>query len=258
MDDGQRQEAKHSVLRETDDEARSLARRLVRGARHAALGVIDPESGFPNVSRALVATDEFGQPVLLVSALSAHTAGLREDGRASLLFGEPGKGDPLAHPRITVQCRAGVVSRSNPARTSIRRRFLNRHPKSQLYVDFPDFSFFRLEITGAGLNAGFGKAYALSAHDLTIASPAAPAILEMEQGALEHMNADHADAVSLYAAFFAGEKTGAWRMTGIDAEGFEIASGDRLHRIEFDLPLQDPAALRKQLAEMAKRARAKR
>ena len=95
-----------SPLRETDDDARKLARVLLRSARYAAIAVIDPETGFPFASRVLVATDIDGTPVILVSQLSAHTRALASDPRASLLTGEPGKGDPLAYPRLTTQCRA--------------------------------------------------------------------------------------------------------------------------------------------------------
>ena len=60
---------KPSVIRETDDEARALARRLLRSARYVALAVLEPETGYPSVSRVLLATDTDGSPVILVSAL---------------------------------------------------------------------------------------------------------------------------------------------------------------------------------------------
>ena len=248
-------EARPSVIRETDDKAIVTADRLIRGSRHAALGVVEPQGGFPAVSRALVATDAEGVPVILVSAQSSHTKALTADPRASLLFGEPGKGDPLAHPRITVRCRAEQLAGNAPERPAVRQRFLARHPKAELYIDFPDFRFFRLVPLGASLNAGFGKAYELDAADLAVTSPATEALSAMEEGALAHMNADHADAVDLYAAEFAGEKDTGWRMTGIDAAGFEIANGDRLRRIRFSEPLHSAGDLRTILAAMAKQAR---
>ena len=76
-------------------------------------------------------------------------------------------------------------------RAGIRSRFLARHPKAELYADFGDFAFWRLNVEGASFNGGFGKAYAMSAEDLL--SPTDEALDEMEAGAVEHMNADHAD-----------------------------------------------------------------
>ncbi|MBB3287745.1 MULTISPECIES: pyridoxamine 5'-phosphate oxidase family protein [Rhizobium] len=157
---------KPSVIRETDEEARNQARDLMHTAAHAALAVIDPENGFPSVSRVLIAMDTDGVPVILVSGLSSHTKALAKDPRASVLFGEPGRGDPLAHPRLTVRCDAKRIDRQSEAHERIRDRFLDRHPKSKLYIDFPDFCFFRLVPLDASLNGGFGKAYILSSKDL--------------------------------------------------------------------------------------------
>ncbi len=218
---------------------------LLRSARSAALAVTEPGSGgFPFVSRVLVGIDIDGTPVILVSRLSTHTQALTADRRASLLTGEPGKGDPLAHPRLTVQCAAEAVPRDGPLHQRLRERFLRRHPKSKLYVDFPDFGFFRLKPLRASLNGGFGRAYVLTAEDLAIASPAADALAEMEGGAIEHMNSDHADAVRHYATGHCHAPEGDWKIVGIDAAGLDLSDGDRLRRLEFDTPLAETAELR--------------
>lgn len=159
---------KPSVIRDTDEAAREQARSLIQTAAHAALAVIDPETSFPSVSRVLIATDVDGTPVVLVSGLSAHTKALLKDPRASILFGEPGKGDPLAHPRLTLRCSAERVDRQSDVHDRIRSLFLERHPKSKLYIDFPDFCFFRFAPLDASLNGGFGKAYILSSEDIKI------------------------------------------------------------------------------------------
>ncbi|HVK90476.1 MAG TPA: pyridoxamine 5'-phosphate oxidase family protein, partial [Mycoplana sp.] len=164
------------ILRDTDDAARRLARGLLRSARSATLAVLEPETGHPFASRVLTGMDIDGVPVILVSALSIHTQALRRDARASLLAGEPGKGDPLAHPRLTVISEAEEVERGSDQHRRIRERFVRRHPKARLYVDFPDFTFFRLVPLRANLNGGFGKAYVLTADDLVIRSPAREAL----------------------------------------------------------------------------------
>ncbi|NLR96796.1 HugZ family protein [Rhizobium sp. P38BS-XIX] len=159
---------KPSVIRETDEDARNQSRILVHTSAYAALAVIDPETGYPSVSRVLTATDDDGTPIILVSALASHTKALLKDARASALFGEPGKGDPLAHPRLSLRCKAERVDRDGDAHGRIRTLFLERHPKAKLYIDFPDFSFFRLVPLDASLNGGFGRAYILSAQDFAI------------------------------------------------------------------------------------------
>ena len=137
----------------------------------------------------------------------------------------------------------------------MRARFLRRHPKSALYDDFGDFSFFRLEPGSASLNGGFGKAYILEPEDFLIASPAMDELAAIEESAIDHMNRDHVDAVSLFAQALAGERVGKWKICGIDAAGFDLASGDKLQRMEFGAPLEDANQLRSELSALAERAR---
>lgn len=151
-------------FRPVDDEARTLARRLVAEAEHGALGVIDPETGAPHVTRVAVAA-EGGTPFLLISALSHHTAALRADPRCSLLVGEPGpKGDALTHPRLTILANAAFAAPGE--RETLRALWLEHQPKAAIYVDLADFAFVRLEPSGALLNGGFGRAFKLSPGDL--------------------------------------------------------------------------------------------
>lgn len=245
-----------NVLRPTDAEAIALARKLMRTARYGALAVLDPE-GAPMASRVAVATDLDGAPIILVSALSAHTGGLVADPRCSLLLGEPGKGDPLAHPRITIACDARHLDKADDERARAERRFLNRHPKSKLYAGFADFSYFRLEPRSASLNGGFGKAYSLGRSDLLVETPANTALAGSEQSAVAHMNADHRDAINVYARAYAGVSDGDWLMTGIDAEGFDLARGDETLRVLFPVPLNNASEMRASLVKMAADGRAR-
>ena len=156
-----------SPIRPTDDEARALARELLDRARFGALGVIDPGTGAPMVTRVAVGTDGDGRPVSLVSDLSAHTRALKANPLCSLLVGEPGgRGDPLTHPRLTLQGRARFVRKGEAGYDALRARWIEGHRKSTLYVDFADFSFFVLDLDAAHLNGGFGRAFVLTPADL--------------------------------------------------------------------------------------------
>jgi putative heme iron utilization protein len=244
-----------SVIRETDAEAVRLAKTLVRTARYGALAALEPGSGAPQASRVATATDLDGTPLILVSALSEHTAALLADPRCSLLVGEPGKGDPLAYPRIGLRCLAEKLERGAPDQARAERRYLNRHPKAKLYAGFADFSFFRLNIEAASLNGGFGKAYRLTRTDLIADHPVNDALAAAEQPAIDHMNADHRDAVDAYARAFAGARDDGWTITGIDAEGLDIALGDDSRRLFFGAPLEGAAAMRPVLVALVQQAR---
>ncbi len=148
-------------IRPTDDNARALARALVTGARSGALGVIDPATGGPMVTRVAVGWDGTA-PLILISTLSAHTAALTANPASSLLLGEVGaKGDPLTHPRLTLLTVAEAADKAG-----LRDAWLRDHPKAALYYDFADFGLMRLAIRAVHLNGGFGKAYRLTAADL--------------------------------------------------------------------------------------------
>lgn len=244
------------VLRPTDDEAIRLARTLIRSARHGAIAVLEPGTGWPLASRVAVATDHDGAPLILISGLAAHTGAIEADPRCSLLLGEPGKGDAMAHARITVSCIAGKVAKDDPRHPRIEWRFLSRNPKSRLYAGLGDFAFYRLEPQRASLNGGFGRAYALTREDLLTTGDRLDAIAAAEPGAVAHMNDDHADAIANYAAHFGRAKgEDNWVMTGIDADGFDLAAGDRVLRISFRQPLADAPDMHKTLVAMAIEAR---
>jgi heme iron utilization protein len=246
------------TIRPTDAEAIALARTLARTARHGALATVDPRSGWPSASRVAVATDHDGAPVVLVSSLSAHTSAMLAEPRCSLLLGTPGKGDPLAHARVTIMCMAERIAREAPEHDRIKGRFLRRNPKSRLYADFPDFSFFRLEPQAASLNGGFGQAFELTRADMLLDGPVVEELAAMEAGAVEHMNADHADAIQLYAHVIGRATGNGWTISGLDPAGMDLISGDDALRIDFDPPLANAGELRPRLVEMARHCRGAR
>lgn len=156
-----------SPIRPTDDAARSIGRELIDGAAFGALAVLHPDTGLPHVTRIAVVAGPCGHPLTLISELSLHTRALLADPRASLLLGEPGpRGDPLTHPRITLQVVAEFIRHATPDHAALRVHYLRRQPKAKLYVDFTDFAFARLRVQGAALNGGFGKAFELMPADL--------------------------------------------------------------------------------------------
>jgi heme iron utilization protein len=238
-------------------DAKAVAKTLLRATRAGTLATIDRNTGHPFASLVNVATDIDGSPVILISRLATHTANLERDGRASLLLAAPGRGDPLAHPRLTVLGTFAQVARSAKPEPRVRRRFLARHPKSELYAGFADFSFWRLVVASAHLNAGFARAADLKGEELTTDISGAEGLLEAEEGAVTHMNQDHAEAVRLYAAKLLGAEDGPWRLTGLDPEGLDLALGDATLRLPFAERVTSGESLRKVVVALAVAAQAK-
>ena len=235
-------------------EIAAAARALLRRAFKGTLATIDTRNDYPYASLITVATDAAGAPSFLISKLARHTANLARDRRASILVDETGAlADPLQGARLTLTGMAEPV-----AGEAIKRRFLARHPEAELYVGFPDFGFWRLNIEGAHYIGGFGRIFDLEPSDLLVTLAGAESLLEAEPGIVEHMNEDHADALELYATALGDGEPGAWRMTGIDPEGFDIVLGGAGRRIPFAQPVATPAEARTELVRLVAEARAGR
>ena len=172
-----------------------LARALLRRSRQGALATLMSPKGDPYCSLVNVASAADGAPVLLISRLALHTRNLLADPRVSLMLDDRAPGDALEGARIML---AGTAHEAEgDAVSPLRRRYLAAHPSAEMFVGFKDFSFFRIQPTGAHLVAGFGRINDLApAEFLTDLTDAQP-LLEAEEGAVAHMNADHCDALNL-------------------------------------------------------------
>src|SRR5712672_2431049 len=132
-----------------------LARSLLRRSRQGALATLMAGSGDPYCSRVNVASHPDASSILLISRLALHTRNILADNRVSLMLDERAAGDPLEGARIML---AGRAEEAAPERSEIlRRRYLNAHPSAEAFVDFKDFSFFRIAPAGLHLVAGFGR-----------------------------------------------------------------------------------------------------
>ena len=136
------------------------------------------------------------------------------------------------------------VTRDSADEARIRRRFLAHHPKSKLYAGFGDFAFWRMNVVSAHLNGGFARAADLTAADVLTDLTGAEALIEAEEGAVAHMNADHAEACRLYATKLLGGPDGDWRCAGIDPEGIDLQNGPLALRLPFPQRVTGPGPLR--------------
>jgi putative heme iron utilization protein len=243
-------------MQETADfSAAALARSLLRRCRQGALATLTPDSGDPYCSLVNVASASDGSPILLISRLALHTRNILSDTRVSLMLDERAEGDPLEGARIMLAGRAAQANEAEEG--ALRGRYLNAHPSAELFVNFKDFSFFRVRLVGAHLVAGFGRIVDLKPEQFLTDIADADALLEAEQGAIEHMNADHLEAINLYATNLLGAEKADWRCTGCDPGGMDMQSGAKTLRLEFPERVTNVTALRKMLVRLAGEARAK-
>jgi putative heme iron utilization protein len=237
---------------DTTFDPRLAVKKLLREARSGALATLMPDSGDPYCSLVNVATTIGGAPVLLLSQLALHTKNLLSDPRVSLMLDERKEGDPLEGARVMLM---GRCVKDNDAGTPTA--YLRRHPDAEMYANFSDFSFFRMEIGGVHLVAGFGRIVDLKPQDVLTDVADAKALVEAEADAIAHMNTDHADACRLYATKLLGARDGDWRCVGIDPDGIELQDGQMALRLPFPRRITALGPLRTSLKDLAEVARAK-
>jgi hypothetical protein len=139
----------------------------------------------------------------------------------------------------------------------VKRRYLARHPEAEQFAGFGDFAFYRVTLSRAHLVAGFGRIVDLTAKDLLTDIAGAEALIDIEAEAIAHMNADHPDALRLYATKLLGAPDGDWRCVGCDPEGIELQLGRAALRLDFPQRITGLGPLRQTLKQLAEQARAR-
>jgi putative heme iron utilization protein len=233
------------------------ARTLVYLARIGSLSTLSRKQlGFPFGSVMPYGLDERGRPIFLISTMAMHTHNLQADSRASLLVTQPDtSGDPLGASRVTLI--GNVLTIPEPEVPEARKLYLARYANSQHWVDFKDFSFYRMDVVDVYYVGGFGVMGWVSDSDYDNAQP--DPLADATGGIIEHMNADHNDALILLARAFARIESQEATMTAVDRLGFQVRlktqDGIRGARIAFLREVSNPAETRKVLVEMVQQAR---
>jgi len=233
------------------------ARTLVYLGRIGSLSTLSrKQPGFPFGSVMPYGLDERGCPIFLISTMAMHTQNLQADPRASLLITQPDAGgDPLGASRVTLIGNAATIPKSEVPEA--RRLYLARYANSQYWVDFEDFSFYRMELVDVYYVGGFGVMGWVSDADYAQSQP--DPLADAAGGIVQHMNADHQDGLILLARAFAGIESQEATMTSVDRLGFHVRlktpDGMRGARIAFLREVRNPEETRKILVEMVQQAR---
>ena len=214
------------------------------------------QPGFPFGSVMPYGLDDRGRPIFLISTMAMHTQNLRADPRASLLVTrDDAGGDPLGASRVTLIGNVLPIPEAEVAEA--RTLYLAHYPNSKYWVDFEDFSFYRLDVMDVYYVGGFGVMGWVSApeYDRSQPDPLADSMAEI----IQHMNADHKDALVLLARKFARIESQEATMTTVDRLGFQVRvktqDGIRGARMAFLREVSNSAETRKVLVEMVQQAR---
>jgi len=235
------------------------ARTLMYLGRIGSLSTLSrKQPGFPFGSVMPYGLDDRGRPIFLISTMAMHTQNLQADARASLLVTQDdGGGDPLGASRVTLVGNASRITEAEVAEA--RALYLARYANSKYWVDFEDFSFYRMDVVDIYYVGGFGVMGWVSASEYEHSRP--DPLADSAAGIIQHMNADHTDALVLLTRTFAGIEALEASMTAVDRLGFHVRlktkDGVRGARIAFLREVRDPVETRKVLVEMVQEARSR-
>jgi heme oxygenase (biliverdin-IX-beta and delta-forming) len=233
------------------------ARTLVYLGRVGGLSTLSrKQQRFPFGSVMPYGLDDHANPVFLISTMAMHTQNVQADPRSSLLVTQPDTiGDPLGASRVTLIGNTQPIP--VPEVAEARKLYLARHANSKYWVDFDDFSFYRMDLVDVYYVGGFGVMGWVSASEYYSGQP--DPLADTATDIIQHMNTDHGDALILLARAFAGIESQEVAMTSVDRLGFHVRlntqDGTRGARIAFLREVSSPAEARKVLVEMVEQAR---
>lgn len=233
------------------------ARTLLYLGRIGSLSTLSrKQPGFPFGSVMPYGLDDHGRPIFLISTMAMHTQNLQADARASLLVTQDsGDGDPLGASRVTLL--GTVLPLAVLEVAAARKLYLARYANSKHWVDFEDFSFYRMDVVDVYYVGGFGVMGWVSASEYGRSQP--DPLADSMADIIQHMNADHKDALILLARAFAGIESQEAIMTAVDRLGFHVRlktqDGMRGARIGFSREVTNSAETRRVLVEMMQQAR---
>jgi len=149
----------------------------------------------------------------------------------------------------------GTIQTSDDERHA--RRFLARHPSAARYAGFGDFAFYTMSVERVHYVGGFSRAIWMDGANARADQTAVEAIAAAAPSVLDHMNADHADAIDLYANRLLDRRGAGWTMVAVDPEGCDLRRGHSTARLDFPEPVEDAGALREVLVDLARQARSR-
>ena len=232
------------------------ARTLVHLGRIGSLSTLSQKRpGWPFGSVMPYGLDQLGRPSFLISTMAMHTQNILGDSRASLLVTHPdASGDPLGAARVTLMGKSSRVPEEEVKQ--VRDLYLGRYENAKYWVDFNDFAFYRMEVVDVYYVGGFGVMGWVAADEYARAE--ADPLADTASEIIQHMNADHADALVVLARGFAGVEAEEARMISVDRLGFHLRlkTGDRVHaaRVPFTREVRNTQETRRVLIEMVKEA----
>lgn len=214
--------------------------------------------GFPTGSVVGFQLDHAGLPFFVFSTLAGHTKNILKDERCSLtVMANNFKG--AAQGRVSIGGKVKKVT-NKTVTLSLREQYLKYH-KDAYWVDFGDFSFYRMyTIESIRYVGGFALVGNIDISEFLAAKPDPLASFAAE--VLVHMNVAHPDSICAMVCHYGGIPCTKAEMVSVDRYGFtvnaslKIGNGfSRKVRLNFPTVVLQREQLRETMYGMVKAAR---
>ena len=221
-------------------EAICVARTLLRTTRVTTLATLDP-GGYPYSTVTNLIVEPDGVPVVFMTGLAIHARNIEADPRVSITVADT-RTDVMMTPRLTLSGHAERVPADETS--AMKARYVERFPKSKLYLGLPDALFYRIRTEAVQLNGGPAQnANAVTPEDLL--TDLKPALALMAEAPALVASLNEGDLAARLAAVTEAAP-GQWRVSAIDPEGIDLSTSCDLARLWFT----DPVATREDFDAM--------
>ncbi|MDO9354765.1 MAG: pyridoxamine 5'-phosphate oxidase family protein [Solirubrobacteraceae bacterium] len=243
-----------AATRSPAEEARTLVDSQIAGSL-ASLS----DDGTPWASIVTYGATAKGEPVLVLSSMAEHGRNLQREPRCSIVIAEPVEDgvDPLDRARVTLAGR--IVDVDGEEADSAIEAHAENFPHARAYARYGDFTTYVLKVERVRWVGGFARMGTVEAADYAAAEPDPtwPGVAD----ARAHLNADHADALVLWARTLGGYDDAATATCeAIDRYGVDLKvvtpRGPASARVAFAEPVAAPVGLRAAPLERVTRANA--
>jgi len=235
------------------DEPAVAGRRLTRSTTDGILSTMSSElPGYPFGSVTPYVLTHEGRPVVYVSEIAQHTRNMRADAKVCLTVTDQGDGaNRQALGRVTLVGDAREVPERE--RGSVAARYFAFHPEAEAYAGTHAFRFFWIEPVRVRFIGGFGNIHWVEPEDWLVPTPD---WREQERGIVDHMNADHADALANIARRASGVLAEGAVLVALDPEGLHVRTDSALLYVPFASACATTDEVRAATIELARAAAA--
>lgn len=236
------------------------AKQLVHSADFSVISTLSHNlRGYPFGSVSPFISDYEGNIYVYISDIAQHAKNLSHDSRVSFtLFNTSTEGDHNTQGRVTIVGDGEKLDAQSQA--TWLAKYFKLFPDAVKYQQTHDFHLWKISPVRIRFIGGFGKIFWIEKEEWLTRSP--DWSLQDEQGMIEHMNDDHADAMQLilqhHGKIDDNDTTIAINdvtMAGVLPSGCYLRTGHRNHFIAFDALANTSKEVRMQLVALTQTAR---